>query len=186
MIASSPRPAISVIAMSRFREHGRGAEPLGHGDHPVNAHASIFHCGALTSIAFDRHLERLYCVTIWVDQLPPRIGIELEQFQTWFFLLQLFGNVTKAGGVPRLGRVPATELLASRMIVCSCNVLTDHEVRAAVAGAAPPLTARQVYGCLGCSAQCGRCARTIRRIMDEALDACPVGCACNRHPSPGG
>ena len=28
----------------------------------------------------------------------------------------------------------------------------------------------QVYGCLGCSAQCGRCARTIRRIMDEALE----------------
>ena len=43
---------------------------------------------------------------------------------------------------------------------------------------APPCTAEarprstgQVYGCLGCSAQCGRCARTIRKIMDEALDA---------------
>jgi bacterioferritin-associated ferredoxin len=66
------------------------------------------------------------------------------------------------------------------MIVCSCNVLTDHEVRTAVNTAAPRTTG-QVYGCLGCSAQCGRCARTIRKIMDEALGAataCPASCAC--------
>jgi bacterioferritin-associated ferredoxin len=63
------------------------------------------------------------------------------------------------------------------MIVCSCNVLTDDEVRAAVANGAPRSTA-QVYGCLGCSPQCGRCARTIRQIMDQALGACPAGCAC--------
>ena len=54
------------------------------------------------------------------------------------------------------------------MIVCSCNVLSDHQVRTAVNTAAPR-TAGQVYGCLGCSAQCGRCARTIRKIMDEVL-----------------
>jgi bacterioferritin-associated ferredoxin len=68
------------------------------------------------------------------------------------------------------------------MIVCSCNVLSDHDVRSAVAVAPrPPRTAGQVYGCLGCSAQCGRCARTIKRIMDEALVGCPVGCACCVH-----
>ena len=55
------------------------------------------------------------------------------------------------------------------MIVCSCNVLSDHEVRAAV-HTSTPRTTGQVYGCLGCSAQCGRCALTIRKIMDEALD----------------
>jgi bacterioferritin-associated ferredoxin len=69
------------------------------------------------------------------------------------------------------------------VIVCSCNVLSDQEVRTAVHSAAPR-SARQVYGCLGCSAQCGRCARTIRRIMDEALTsaaACPVGCGCCPH-----
>ena len=54
------------------------------------------------------------------------------------------------------------------MIICSCNVLSDHDVRSAVHTAAPRTTG-QVYGCLGCSAQCGRCARTIRKIMDEAL-----------------
>ena len=56
------------------------------------------------------------------------------------------------------------------MIVCSCNVFSDHDVRGALtAGEAPPRTTCQVYHCLGCNAQCGRCARTIRRIMDEAL-----------------
>jgi bacterioferritin-associated ferredoxin len=60
------------------------------------------------------------------------------------------------------------------MIVCSCNVLSDHDVRTAVAASDAPRTTGQVYGCLGCSAQCGRCARTIRRIMHEAL----VGAAC--------
>jgi bacterioferritin-associated ferredoxin len=57
------------------------------------------------------------------------------------------------------------------MIVCSCNVLSDHDVRTVVRGEARPRSTGQVYGCLGCSAQCGRCARTIRKIMDEALDA---------------
>jgi bacterioferritin-associated ferredoxin len=61
------------------------------------------------------------------------------------------------------------------MIVCSCNVLTDHDVRDAVAKDMPR-TAAQVYGCLGCSAECGRCARTIKKIMDEALGACAKAC----------
>jgi bacterioferritin-associated ferredoxin len=61
------------------------------------------------------------------------------------------------------------------MIVCSCNVFTDHDVRSTLSsGDNVPRTTGQVYQCLGCSAQCGRCARTIRRIMDEALDLiCP-------------
>ena len=72
------------------------------------------------------------------------------------------------------------------MIVCSCNVLTDHDVRTAVSagGDSIPRTANQVYGCLGCSAQCGRCARTIRKIMDEALDHAATACnGCPRHPA---
>ena len=71
------------------------------------------------------------------------------------------------------------------MIVCSCNVFSDRDVRSALDSAtARPATANQVYGCLGCSPQCGRCARTIRRIMDEAVSSaaagtqeCPVACA---------
>lgn len=73
------------------------------------------------------------------------------------------------------------ETAAPAMIVCSCNVFSDHDVRAAIGDAdAPPRTTAQVYGCLGCSAQCGRCASTIRRIMDEALGACG-GCQVCPH-----
>jgi bacterioferritin-associated ferredoxin len=64
------------------------------------------------------------------------------------------------------------------MIVCSCNVLSDHDVRSTLAaGERTPRTTCQVYHCLGCSAQCGRCARTIRRIMDEALATAAPACA---------
>ena len=63
------------------------------------------------------------------------------------------------------------------MIVCSCNVLSDHDVRATLAsGNAAPRTAGEVYHCLGCSVQCGRCARTIRRIMDEAIATGAAAC----------
>jgi bacterioferritin-associated ferredoxin len=65
------------------------------------------------------------------------------------------------------------------MIICSCHVLSDAEVRTAIAASdISPRTASEVYGCLGCSPQCGRCARTIRRIVDEALGdsaGCPDG-----------
>ena len=54
------------------------------------------------------------------------------------------------------------------MIVCSCNVISDHQVRSVTAERTVRATS-EVYRCLGCSAECGRCARTIRRIMDEAL-----------------
>jgi len=69
------------------------------------------------------------------------------------------------------------------MIVCSCNVLSDHEVRSAASNAVRRSTSH-VYGCLGCSAQCGRCARTIRKIMDEALDTAATACTgCARQPT---
>jgi bacterioferritin-associated ferredoxin len=58
------------------------------------------------------------------------------------------------------------------MIVCSCNVLSDHQVRSAVmSGRDRPPTVSQVYACLGCSAKCGRCAPTIKRLRDEAKSA---------------
>jgi bacterioferritin-associated ferredoxin len=74
------------------------------------------------------------------------------------------------------------------MIVCSCNVLSDSQVRESCARADGPRSTFQVYQCLGCSPQCGRCARTIRGIMDEALgrgcNTCPAECpAANSVPS---
>ena len=63
------------------------------------------------------------------------------------------------------------------MIVCSCNVLSDHDVRNAVSAIGDlPRNAKQIYGCLGCSAECGRCARTIKTIIEEALGPCAKTC----------
>jgi bacterioferritin-associated ferredoxin len=67
------------------------------------------------------------------------------------------------------------------MIVCYCNALTEHDVRHAVNTADDALrNARQIYDRLDCSAECGRCARTIKTIIDEAHRefalACQAGC----------
>jgi len=59
------------------------------------------------------------------------------------------------------------------MIVCSCNAFSDHAVRSVVSNVVQRPRMSQVYACLGCSAQCGRCARTIKRIMDEIPSAAP-------------
>ncbi|MGQ3672648.1 (2Fe-2S)-binding protein [Xanthobacter sp. TB0136] len=53
------------------------------------------------------------------------------------------------------------------MIVCSCNVFSDHQVRDVVSGAGNACSTSDVYRGLGCAPQCGRCARTIRNIMEE-------------------
>ena len=53
------------------------------------------------------------------------------------------------------------------MIVCSCNVLSDGQIRSAITGAAPRARMSQVYASLGCAAKCGRCACTIKTILEE-------------------
>ena len=66
------------------------------------------------------------------------------------------------------------------MIVCSCNVFSDGEVRSCLnPGPDCPRTPAQVYRTLGCGPQCGRCATTIRTIMDQAIaqrHACSADC----------
>jgi bacterioferritin-associated ferredoxin len=54
------------------------------------------------------------------------------------------------------------------MIVCSCNVFSETEVQRVLARAVQPPRVSQVYACLGYARQCGRCARSIKKIMDEA------------------
>lgn len=66
------------------------------------------------------------------------------------------------------------------MIVCSCNCLTEAQVRESCTRAEGAARSTfEVYKCLGCSPKCGTCARTIRKIMDETLGAgacevCPI------------
>ncbi|WP_454916353.1 (2Fe-2S)-binding protein [Xanthobacter sediminis] len=68
------------------------------------------------------------------------------------------------------------------MIVCSCNVFSDRQVIDAVSSSQGMRTPGEVYRCLGCAPQCGRCARTIRALMDQVqahdcgqcAEDCPV------------
>jgi bacterioferritin-associated ferredoxin len=55
------------------------------------------------------------------------------------------------------------------MIVCQCNILSDKAIRGAAAEHAPRRVS-QVYACLGCKAECGRCASTIVSILRETRD----------------
>jgi len=72
------------------------------------------------------------------------------------------------------------------VIVCHCNVFSDHDVRACLGdGPECPRAVGEVYTCLGCSPNCGRCARTILAIMREAgaeqgCATCPIG-QCAHH-----
>jgi bacterioferritin-associated ferredoxin len=54
------------------------------------------------------------------------------------------------------------------MIICSCNVLSDREILGAVAVRGSACTVSQVYKALGRSAQCGKCAYTIKKLVQDA------------------
>ena len=68
------------------------------------------------------------------------------------------------------------------MIVCSCNVFSDHQLRSTVAKATRRPRMSQIYAYLGSSAQCGRCAHTIKRIMEE-IPNCTIGPVTAREPA---
>ena len=53
------------------------------------------------------------------------------------------------------------------MIVCSCNVLSEAQIRSVIASAAPRPRMSYIYDSLGCAAKCGRCAHTIKVMFDE-------------------
>ncbi|MGH6840539.1 MAG: (2Fe-2S)-binding protein, partial [Methylocella sp.] len=61
------------------------------------------------------------------------------------------------------------------MIICSCNVLSDSEICAAVKSSACPRTPFAVYKCLGCGLNCGRCIATVRTIINEATAVTVTG-----------
>jgi bacterioferritin-associated ferredoxin len=57
------------------------------------------------------------------------------------------------------------------VIVCSCNVLSDGQVRSAIATAVSSARMSHVYASLGCVAKCGRCAYTIKNLTRGYLRA---------------
>jgi bacterioferritin-associated ferredoxin len=68
------------------------------------------------------------------------------------------------------------------MIICSCNVFSDQQLRSALAKATQRLRMSQIYDCLGCSAQCGQCAHTIKRIMEQAANRAITSVAASANP----
>ncbi len=71
------------------------------------------------------------------------------------------------------------------MIVCSCNVLSDRQIREALVKApAPVRTVGQVYRCLGCRPRCGGCARTMRVLLERTVTGEGYG-ASDDLPAPG-
>lgn len=64
------------------------------------------------------------------------------------------------------------------MIVCSCNVLSCRQIKSTIASdGSGPKTAGEAYDCLGCSPDCGRCARAVRSLLAEARAACASQCS---------
>jgi bacterioferritin-associated ferredoxin len=72
------------------------------------------------------------------------------------------------------------------VIVCSCNVLSDAQIRSMPRdpdGLRPCSPARAYRG-LGCEPRCGRCAPTIRALLAEA-DVAYREAACRDCPAEG-
>jgi bacterioferritin-associated ferredoxin len=56
------------------------------------------------------------------------------------------------------------------MFICICNGFTDRQIKCAVRdGTAHSVS--DVYRCMGCKPQCGRCAPTVLRVMRETTRA---------------
>ena len=53
------------------------------------------------------------------------------------------------------------------MIVCSCNVLSDRDVREALSTRPDRPSVASVFRNVGCEAKCGRCVRSIVAIVDQ-------------------
>jgi len=56
--------------------------------------------------------------------------------------------------------------------ICLCGAVTDSDIRCAVEAGTTSM--RGLRDRLGCSGQCGKCARKVRQLRDQTLDAC--GC----------
>jgi len=66
------------------------------------------------------------------------------------------------------------------MIICSCNVISENQVRDCLRRPCAPDRVRDVFAALGKPPQCGRCARTITHLVKEARKERrnDNGCAC--------
>ena len=54
------------------------------------------------------------------------------------------------------------------MYICICKAVTDSDIRGAVKDGTTSM--RGLRDRLGCSGQCGKCARQVRQLRDQTLN----------------
>jgi len=54
------------------------------------------------------------------------------------------------------------------MYICICKAVTDSDIRGAVEDGTTSM--RGLRDRLGCSGQCGKCARQVRQLRDQTLN----------------
>lgn len=54
------------------------------------------------------------------------------------------------------------------MIVCSCNLITESEIRAVLREPRAPDCVRDVYAAVNCTQDCGGCVGSIAHMIEEA------------------
>lgn len=63
------------------------------------------------------------------------------------------------------------------MIVCSCNVLSDHDIRNRLGARTDRPSIGAVFRHMGCEPKCGRCARNIVAVVDQHVSSGQGDCA---------
>jgi bacterioferritin-associated ferredoxin len=164
------RPIQPASMAAEATSGAAGAQPiLGEAEEAVTEAAAAVAINA-ASAEKPRHMIRPNRTILDSFQFASLHGPVWNHLKSGFFLLRRITILNIDGCASPKGS-------SVFMIVCSCNVLSDHDVRDAVNTSEDlPRNAKQLYGCLGCSAECGRCARTIKTIIDEALGACAETC----------
>jgi bacterioferritin-associated ferredoxin len=77
--------------------------------------------------------------------------------------------IAERDGVPGVSYFRFLNLEAMDMIVCSCNVISDHEVRGVALDPTTSGSMSRIYRKLGRKPDCGRCQRAIKDIVSNAI-----------------
>lgn len=62
------------------------------------------------------------------------------------------------------------------MILCSCNVLSDRDICAALAGEACRPSVGALFRGLGLEPKCGRCAKNVAAAINGVLGSAAASC----------
>jgi bacterioferritin-associated ferredoxin len=86
--------------------------------------------------------------------------------------------LTRQGSADALQKRHCDPCGAIVVIICSCNNISDADVRRCAASTDCRQTVSEIYAALGHKAECGTCARTIRAILLEVHPSQHEGASC--------